>query len=249
MGNWYATHVTEAGRGAALWLLIGFVVTFAITRGITLKIRRRNLRGEGDEGAAIKDVVVGGVHIHHQVWGILLLLLTGMIEFRLRPDHPWGEVLGLLFGVGAALALDEFALWLHLEDVYWSDAGKKSIDAVLVAGVVIGTAAVGSSPFGVDTNQSGQFGAWFVTTSLLVHLVFTTICILKGKLVTGLVGMPMPTFAFIGSLRLAKPDSFWARRRYDEKKMARAVARFQRDTPSWGDRMLERFVPSADPPH
>ena len=161
-----------------------------------------------------------------------------------RPGHL---LLAVLAFVASALAKHTGLIWLAAAVLLPGRLASAREEREAIA--FIGTAAVGSSPFGVDTNQSGQFGAWFVTTSLLVHLVFTTICILKGKLVTGLVGMPMPTFAFIGSLRLAKPDSCWARRRYDEKKMARAVARFQRDTPSWGDRMLDRFVPSADPPH
>ena len=245
MGDWYRTNVLDPGHSPALWMLIGFVVTFGITRGITLRIRSRKLRGEDESDAAIKDVVVGGVHIHHQVWGILLLLITGVVEFRVRPDHPWAEVLALLFGVGAALALDEFALWFHLEDVYWSDAGKKSIDAVLIAVVVLGSAAIGSSPFGVDSTEANQLGAWFVTWSVLVHLGFTTVCILKGKLLMGLLGMPMPGIAIIGSLRLAKPHSYWARRRYDEAKMARAAARYEQSGPSWFERVRDRFVPTG----
>ena len=78
---------------------------------------------------------IGGVHVHHQVWGILLVLVVGLLTFRFRPESPWIEILATLFGVGAALALDEFALWLHLEDVYWSEEGKKSIDAVMIAAV------------------------------------------------------------------------------------------------------------------
>ena len=245
MADWYRTHVLDAGRSPALWMLVGFVVTFGITRGITLRIRGRKLRGEDESDAAIKDVVVGGVHIHHQVWGILLLLITGAIEFRVRPDHPWVEVLALLFGVGAALALDEFALWLHLEDVYWSDAGKKSIDAVLVAVVVLGTAAIGSSPFGIDATEANALGAWFVTASVVLHLGFTLVCILKGKLLMGLLGMPMPLLALVGSLRLAKPHSYWARRRYDDEKMARAEARFAQAGPSRFERVRDRFVPTG----
>lgn len=245
MADWYRTHVLDTGRSPALWMLIGFVVTFGVTRGITLRIRSRKLRGEDESDAAIKDVVVGGVHIHHQVWGILLLLISGVIEFRVRPDHPWAEVLALLFGVGAALALDEFALWFHLEDVYWSEAGKKSIDAVLVAVVVLGSAAIGSSPFGVDTAEADLFGAWFVTATVLMHLGFTVICILKGKLLMGLLGMPWPGLAVIGSIRLAKPHSYWARRRYDEAKTARAEARFERSGPTRFERVRDRFVPTA----
>lgn len=245
MGDWYREHLIDTGRSPALWMLIGFVVTFGVTRGITTRIRRRKVRGEDESDAAIKDVVVGGVHIHHQVWGILLLLITGAVEFRVRPDQPWAEVLAALFGVGAALALDEFALWLHLEDVYWSVEGRKSLDAVLIATVVLGSAAVGSSPFGIDSREASVLGGWFVAATLLLHLAFTTMCILKGKIATGLIGMPMPGVAFIGVCRLAKPHSYWARRRYDDAKMARAVARFDRSEPSWAERLRARLVPSG----
>jgi hypothetical protein len=78
-------------------------------------------------------VYIGGVHIHHQVWGILLVLITGLLEFRFRPHPPWQEVLAALFGAGAALMLDEFALSLYLKDVYWTKEGRKFIDAVMLA--------------------------------------------------------------------------------------------------------------------
>lgn len=136
MGDWYQTTFVETGRSAAPWLLIGFVVTYAVTRWITLRIRARTLSGAGGASSPIKDVHIGGVHVHHQVWGILLVLLTGLLEFRFQPSSPWVDVLAVCFGAGAALALDEFALWLHLEDVYWSEEGRKSIDAVLLAAVV-----------------------------------------------------------------------------------------------------------------
>ena len=61
----------------------------------------------------------GGLHIHHLVWGILLLMLSGFLGFALSPD-AWMDVLAVLFGIGMGLALDEFALWLRLEDVYWA---------------------------------------------------------------------------------------------------------------------------------
>jgi hypothetical protein len=63
------------------------------------------------------DASVGGVHVHHQVYGIFLLLGTGTAEVTYRPAPPWVHVLAVLFGVGAALTLDEFALWLRLDDV------------------------------------------------------------------------------------------------------------------------------------
>ena len=82
----------------------------------------------------MRNVRVAGTHVHHLVPGIVLLLLTGYLAFA----FGYGEnpVVAALFGVGAALTLDEFALWLHLRDVYWERAGRRSVDVVLAAAAV-----------------------------------------------------------------------------------------------------------------
>jgi hypothetical protein len=92
MAGWYQTYVAGPGRSAVLWALIGFLVTYSLTRWITRRIRARCRRAPGGR-SAVKDVYIGGVHIHHQVWGILLVLVTGLLEFRFRPHPPWQEVL------------------------------------------------------------------------------------------------------------------------------------------------------------
>ena len=76
------------------------------------------------------SVKTGGVHIHHLVFGIVLLMLAGFLDFAFQPDSPWLEILAVAFGIGAGLTLDEFALWLHLEDVYWAEEGRRSVDAI-----------------------------------------------------------------------------------------------------------------------
>ena len=227
MWNWYVDHVVNTGRSAALWMLIGFIVTCAVTRTITVRIKNRKASGTAQESGPIKDVHIGGVHVHHQVWGILLVLVVGLLTFRFRPESPWVEVLAALFGVGAALALDEFELWLHLEDVYWSEEGKKSIDAVMIAAVFGLVMLTATSPLGVETDTDG-YGLWVIWVAVLVHVGVTVICLLKGKVVMGLAGLPVPLFSYIGLFRLAKPESFWARRFYGEKKLARAAKRHAR---------------------
>jgi len=225
--DWYHTYLVATGRSAALWALVGFVVTYATTRWITRRIKNRTVAEDHEGGGgAIKDVYIGGVHIHHQVWGILLVLVVGLLEFRFRPESPGQDVLALLFGVGAALALDEFALWLHLEDVYWTEDGRKSIDAVMVA-VVVGIAMlVGTSPIGVNTSASQDADYAVIALAVIVHIGCAVICLLKGKLTTGLVGLPVPFLGVVGAIRTAKPSSFWARRFYGDQKMAKATARF-----------------------
>lgn len=88
-------------------------------------------------------VMVGGRHIHHLVWGILLLLGVGyalLAEVGSADTARslfFSRLLSILYGVGAALTLDEFALWLNLEDVYWSRQGRESIDAVILFGALL----------------------------------------------------------------------------------------------------------------
>ncbi len=131
MITWYRETILETGRSGVLWMLIAFVITFAITRLVTRHIRAKSAAGDDEEEEGlVGDVHIGGVHIHHQVWGILLILVAAVLEFAYQPDTPGVEVLGAIFGVGAALTLDEFALWVHLDDVYWSKEGRKSIDAI-----------------------------------------------------------------------------------------------------------------------
>jgi hypothetical protein len=80
------------------------------------------------------NVSTGGLHIHHLVWGILLLLIVGYIWLiEVGTGSNWiASVSAIAYGAGAALALDEFALWLNLQDVYWTDTGRQSIDAVVI---------------------------------------------------------------------------------------------------------------------
>jgi hypothetical protein len=226
MLDWYQTNLVDTGRSAALWALLGFLVTYGTVRWITISIRTKQQSGEADEGGAVKDVYIGGVHIHHQVWGILLVMLTGLLEFRFQPASPWAEVLATLFGVGAALALDEFALWLHVDDVYWSDEGRKSIDAVMVAAVVGLAMLIGASPLGTVGNTLERNGLIAASIAIVLLMAYTVVCLLKGKLVTGLIGLMVPVISLVGAIRLAKPESYWARRHYSEEKLARSRARF-----------------------
>jgi hypothetical protein len=89
------------------------------------------------------DIYFRGRHIHHLVWGILILLLVGygwLVEAGSGGQQTSvfaGRVLSLFYGAGAALTLDEFALWLNLEDVYWAREGRASIDAVILFGAAL----------------------------------------------------------------------------------------------------------------
>jgi hypothetical protein len=164
-----------------------------------------------------------GLHIHHLVWGICLLMITGFLEFAVAPPTPWKEILAALFGVGAGLTLDEFALWLRLQDVYWAAEGRESIDAVVLAVLFALLVLVGLSPLDVD----GATSTVALVATATIDLVLVAVCIFKGKVATGLVGMFVAPVALVGAIRLAKPGSPWAHRRYGDhsRKQAEAAAR------------------------
>jgi hypothetical protein len=173
----------------------------------------------------------GGLHVHHLVFGIVLLLATGF-ALALQPPSPWLEIFAAGFGIGAGLTLDEYALWLHLEDVYWAEEGRRSVDAVVIAAVLGGLLLMGFLPF------STEDGAGPIVVTMLVVLALSALAILKGKIVMGVAGVLFPIIGLIGAIRLAKPGSFWAERRYEpgSRKLARATKRYERHT-----RRYQRF--------
>jgi hypothetical protein len=172
------------------------------------------------------------------VFGIVMMMSAGFVSFTFQPDSPWLEIAAAVFGVGAGLTLDEFALWLHLEDVYWSDEGRKSVDAVLIAALLGGLVLTGAVPLSGDDTSSV---AGVLLAGLFV-IALSALALLKGKYVLGIAGLLMPLLSLIGAIRLAKPGTPWARRRYPEgsSKLAKSEARFQRHAERyrrWQDRI------------
>lgn len=168
----------------------------------------------------------GGLHLHHLVWGIVLLLITGFLGFTVTPASPWIEILGALFGVGAGLTLDEFALWIHLRDVYWSEEGRASVDAVIVATVLGGLIVCGLAPF----DRSHHAAALETLIALvLLDVALAVVAALKGRRLLALVGVFVPFASLVAAIRIAAPDSPWARWRYEpgSRKLARAERRWQ----------------------
>ena len=226
-----------------MWMFLGILVTFLITRTVTRLIRS----GSGG-GAGLGNVSIGGNHVHHQVFGILIIIGTGIV---LVSQTPWGAALdaaAAVFGIGVGLTVDEFALWLHLKDVYWAKQGRQSVDAIFCVLVITG-ALVGASSF-----VTGGFGTadwWSSIAGLAVNLVLCLICLLKGKVVTGVVGIAIGVVALVGAIRLAKPGSWWALRRYATRprRASRAARRYdQRRLERWNSlRDLVAGAPSPSP--
>lgn len=123
-------RVPDRPQRRILLASFGFVITFGIVRGLAWSIH--------NDIGPFHNVEMGGRHIHHMVWGILLLLLVGfgwLCEFGNSDTSRSifvGRFMSLSYGAGAAMTLDEFALWLNLEDVYWAREGRESIEAGLI---------------------------------------------------------------------------------------------------------------------
>jgi len=236
--------VIAPGRVPLMCCLLAFIVTFLVTRLIV-----RYIRAHADSTAPRKwwqprNIAVadsgdgsGGFHLHHVVIGVVLVLVSGVTMVTLAVDGGVTEftVAAVIFGSGAALVLDEFALILHLEDVYWSEDGRTSVDAVFVAVAVAGLLVMGFNPLTfLDITVWRGDETWqeraFVIVSTLLTLMLAVVVLLKGKLWTGLVGMGVPPLLLVGALRLSRPHAPWARWRYTKhpRKMHRALARERR---------------------
>ena len=230
-------------RAAAAFMLGSFIVVFLGTRLIVRLIRA----GKGP----FRNQAIGGVHLHHLVWGIFLMLIAGVGEFTYQPDGPWLYVLAAAFGAGAALTLDEFALWLHLSDVYWEREGRVSVDAVLIVGALMALLVVGVNPFDSETGD----GVLAVVSTIVVGGLLAMVALFKGRPLLGLLGLLVPVLALFAAVRLARPTSPWARWRYPEgsSKAVRSRRRFpERDSRRW-DAVVEAIAgrpnePQNDPP-
>jgi hypothetical protein len=133
----YQVHIEAAGKETHFLVLCAFLVSFAFIRTSAHMIRAQVSWWPGNVETK------GGTHIHHLVWGILLLMVMGYLGLAIEIDTPWLELVAIGFGIGMGLTLDEFALWLNLEDVYWSAKGRQSIDAVVITASVIGISLLG----------------------------------------------------------------------------------------------------------
>jgi len=205
-----------------LLVLAGMLVSFAFIRFSTRMIRAEVSWWPG-------NVSPGGLHIHHLVFGIVAMMLAGFLQFAFLPDSPWLEILAVLFGVGVGLTLDEFALWLYLEDVYWSEEGRRSVDAVILAMILGGALVLGFVPISSDDSLP------VVLASIGLILAVCLVVAAKGKLWSALGGVFLPLVGVIAAVRLARPGSPWARRRYrsGSAKLATAQERAERHQRRW----------------
>jgi hypothetical protein len=228
--GWFSTVIVETGRLPLFCFFVAFLVSFALIRLSVRMIRAQVSWWPG-------NVTRGDMHLHHMVFGVILMVVAGVAGLAV-PLHSlgWRASTAAVFGVGTALVLDEFALILHLRDVYWTSAGRVSIDAVFIAGGVTALLLLGVVPAAIQdvasflgkTSDSTALGSLLATLTVLFSLA--SITLLKGKIWTGLFGLVLPFLYLIGAVRLARPGSPWSRWRYQAKpkKIARAIRREER---------------------
>ncbi len=207
------------------WLflvLVGIVVSFALIRMSTRMMR--SPKAPWWPGSIVSE---GGVHVHHLVFGIVLMMVAGTLSFAGFAVSPIYEICALGFGVGIGLTIDEFALWLYLDDVYWSARGRQSVDALVIAVASMGLILLGARPFDIaDGTTLDLFGS---IAAVLVVLGCVVVCVLKRRLLHATLGFFVFPLALYGAARLGKPESVFASRRYGSArpgKQAKAERRF-----------------------
>jgi hypothetical protein len=215
----YQTHIEAAGKELHFLILLAFLLSWGFIRTSAHMIHAQVSWWPGNVETK------GGTHVHHLVWGILLLLSMGYVGLSFDLGSPWIELVAVGFGIGMGLTLDEFALWLNLQDVYWSEKGRQSIDAVIVTSCLLVIALLGLQ-FWIDIHEAfilllgiggeelaGSETTLFLIPWQLLGVVFAIVCILKGKTLMAIVGLFVPLVGLVGAVRAAKPGSRWDRRR------------------------------------
>lgn len=236
----YETHVYAGGREPAFLLLTAFVLTLAGTRIYT---RMARTRGWG-------SAHVGGVHVHHLVPGVVMSLVAGGLTVGLDPRELWVALLAIVFGGGAALVLDEFAMLLHLDDVYWTTEGRLSIDACMAAVAFLALAILATFPLPSEIG-SERIARALGDGLIALNAFLVVVTALKGKLKLGLLGIVFAPGSVIGALRLAKPTSVWARWFYAEgsRRWRRSEARSRSREKHWTDRRNRFYDLIGGTPH
>jgi hypothetical protein len=215
-------ELVAGGKQGIFLVLVGFVLSFSFIRMSTRLMRSPKVPWW--PGSVVSD---SGVHVHHLVFGIVTMMVSGTVGFVALGDSPYTEICAALFGVGAGLTIDEFALWVYLDDVYWAEEGRVSIDATVIAAAMMGLLLLGFSPFSFETKSIQETLGSLVAALIVFSMV--VICFAKQRILHGTVGFFVLPVAIYGAARIGKPGSPWGRRLYGErkpKKQAKAEDRF-----------------------
>lgn len=229
--DFWQQQLVEHDRQALFLVLVGFLGSFVLIRISTRLMRSPKVPWW--PGSIVSD---SGVHLHHLVFGIVTMMAAGTVGFAAMGESPWFEVAALAFGIGVGLTIDEFALWVHLDDVYWAEEGRRSIDATVIAAVLMAILMFGLRPFEIGTDSTTVLVGSLLGAAL--NLAVAGTCFLKDRVLHGIVGFFILPVGLYGAIRLAKPNSAWARRRYGARRPGKQVRAAERFPP---DRRTQRF--------
>jgi lysyl-tRNA synthetase class 2 len=230
----YSLHIElfDPAKRPLMFLFIGLLVAFLFIRLNTRLIR-------AGKGWWFGDIRSNGLHIHHSVFGIVIMAVAGVLEFAWQPAGWWQNVMAGCFGVGLALTLDEFALILHVKDVYWAEQGRQSIDAVILSLAFVALLFTGLVPLAVPETTTFELASrWIAAVMVGANVVFVVITFLKGKLWLGTLGLFVPFLSVVPALRLARPNSPWAHTYYSDS--SAKLGRAQRRDEWWHQTLARR---------
>ncbi|HEY8584988.1 MAG TPA: hypothetical protein VIL49_18660, partial [Capillimicrobium sp.] len=186
--------IDDPSQRAGLVLLAAFLLSFAFIRMSTRLMRSPRVPWWPG------SIKTSGVHVHHLVFGIVLMMASGFVAFAVQPEGVGMDILAALFGIGVGLTVDEFALWLYLEDVYWTKEGRSSVDVAIVCLLLGGLVVVGLGPFSTDGPS-----AWAVAAGIVLHLAWCGLVLAKGKVRLAVIGLFLPGVYEVAGIRLARP--------------------------------------------
>ncbi len=233
MHSWWQRDIIDPGKLPLLVCFAAFVITFLTTRGITRAIRA----GRGP----FHNISEGGTHVHHAVPGIVLLVAGAFLAVDSAPHTAAAVIAAAAVGIGTSLVLDEFALILHLQDDYWTAEGRVSVEMVSLAFGCLGFMLVGLAPFSVNDMGDAELGIRLgADAATAVTLALIIVCVLKGKFKLALFGIFVPPLAWLGAVRLARPESRWAKWRYGPRRRDLAAQRAAGFDTRW-DPVLDRL--------
>jgi hypothetical protein len=231
ISDFWNDQLVSSDRQYLFLVLVGFAGSFAFIRMSTRLMR--SPRVPWWPGSVVSD---SGLHIHHLVFGIVIMMAAGTISFAGFTTSPWYEICAAFFGIGAGLTIDEFALWVRLDDVYWAKEGRSSVDATVIGVTLMGLLLLGIKPLDITTDSVGAVISTVIGIVLAVLCV--VVCFAKQRLLHGMLGILVQPLAIYGALRIGKPSSPWARRFYGERNPGKQRKSELRFAP---DRRTERF--------
>jgi hypothetical protein len=233
--DFWNDQIASEGKEGLFLVFAGFILSFSFIRMSTRLMRSPKVPWW--PGSVVSE---SGVHVHHLAFGIVAMMIAGAVGFTALGEQPYTDICAFVFGVGMGLTIDEFALWIYLDDVYWAEEGRSSIDATVIAASAMFLLLIGFTPFTFETGSLDTTIGSIVAAAIVFGTV--AICFFKGRVLHGTIGFLFVPLAIYGASRIGKPDSGWARRRYGErrpKKQAKAEERFA------PDRHTERFKNAA----